>query len=130
MSRPKAILGGLFAGLLAAIGMLLMMLVLASLGVATPLAILGDRLSVFFTPGPFLALMGRVGGYNHLKQLGVGSTAAGILAVGGVGGGIFGLFNPRHHTPPHTGKNAFFVFLPPLPTMANIPLPRLGNHYL
>ena len=50
------------------------MLLLATLGMATPLFIIGDRLSVFIPPGPFLALMGKVGGYNHLKQLGVGST--------------------------------------------------------
>ena len=56
------------------------MLLLATLGVATPLVIIGDRLSVFIPPGPFLSLMGKVGGYNHLKQLGVGSTIAGQLA--------------------------------------------------
>ena len=49
------------------------MLLLAKLGVATPLFIIGDRLSVFIPPGPFLSLMGKVGGYDHLKQLGVGS---------------------------------------------------------
>jgi hypothetical protein len=30
--------------------------------VATPLVIIGDRLSVFIPPGPFLSLMGKVGG--------------------------------------------------------------------
>src|SRR3954462_9102425 len=98
MSRPKAIAAGFFAGLIAAIGMLFMMLVLATLGVATPLAIIGDRLSVFFEPGPFLALMGKVGGYNHLKQLGIGSTAAGILLVGALGGVVLALFNRREET--------------------------------
>ena len=43
------------------------MLLLAALGVATPLVIIGDRLSVFIPPGPFLSLMGKVGGYTHLK---------------------------------------------------------------
>jgi hypothetical protein len=38
------------------------MLLLAVLGVATPLVIIGDRLSVFIPPGPFLSLMGKVGG--------------------------------------------------------------------
>ena len=95
MSRTKAISCGFLAGLIAAIAMTLMMLVLASLGVATPLAIIGDRLSVFFKPGPFLAIMGRVGGYNHLKQLGVGSTTAGLLFVGGLGGAFLGWFNRR-----------------------------------
>ncbi|MBX6325851.1 MAG: hypothetical protein IRY93_07425, partial [Chthoniobacterales bacterium] len=74
MSKTGAFVVGLFAGLLAALVMTAAMLLLATLGVATPLTIIGDRLSVFIPPGPFLSLMGRVGGYNHLKQLGVGST--------------------------------------------------------
>src|SRR5207237_3277084 len=72
------------------------MLLLAVLGVATPLVIIGDRLSVFIPPGPFLSLMGRVGGYNHLKQLGVGSTMAGQLGVGAIAGAILGLFLRRN----------------------------------
>ena len=95
MSRPTAILTGFVAGLLAALGMLVMMLILAALGVATPLLVIGDRLSDFFQPGPFLALMGKVGGYNHLKQLGVSSTAAGMLLVGGLGGVVLAMFNRR-----------------------------------
>jgi len=38
------------------------MLLLATVGMATPLVIIGDRLSVFIPPGPFLALMGKIGG--------------------------------------------------------------------
>src|SRR5262245_66170180 len=95
MSRTKAILAGLFAGFVAAIVMTTAMLLLATLGVATPLFIIGDRLSVFISPGPFLSLMGKVGGYNHLKQLGVGSTIAGQLAVGAIGGAILALFVRR-----------------------------------
>ena len=91
MSRSKAFFAGLLAGLVAAIAMTVVMLLLACFGVATPLAIIGDRLSVFIPPGPFLALMGKVGGYNHLKQLGVGSTLAGQLAVGAIAGAVFGL---------------------------------------
>src|SRR5262245_62628488 len=72
------------------------MLLLAVLDVATPLVIIGDRLSAFIPPGPFLALMGKVGGYNHLKQLGVGSTIAGQLGVGAITGAIFGLFSRRN----------------------------------
>src|SRR5438445_10753390 len=89
MSRSKALFAGLLAGLIAGIAMTVVMLVLACFGVATPLAIIGDRLSVFIKPGPFLSIMGRVGGYNHLKQLGVGSTMAGQLAVSALGGAIF-----------------------------------------
>ena len=71
------------------------MLALARMGVATPLVIIGDRLSVFIPPGPFLSMMGKVGGYNHLKQLGVGSTIAGQLLVAAIAGAIFGLIVQR-----------------------------------
>src|SRR6266487_1356657 len=95
MSKTKAILAGLLAGFVAGIVITTAMLLLATLGVATPLFIIGDRLSVFILPGPFLSLMGKVGGYNHLKQLGVGSTIAGQLLVGAIGGAIFALFVRR-----------------------------------
>src|SRR6184192_1160538 len=113
MSRTKVIAAGLLAGFIAAIAMTVMMLLLAYFGVATPLVIIGDRLSVFIPPGPFLSLMGKVGGYNHLKQLGVGSTIAGQLLVGGIGGAIFGLLmrrNPARHVPMVT--IGVFVLLP------------------
>src|ERR1041385_2763476 len=96
MSKTKAISAGLLAGSVASVVMTTAMLLLATLGAATPLVIIGDRLSVFIPPGPFLSLMGKVGGYNHLKQLGVGSTIAGQLLVGAIGGGIFGLFMRRN----------------------------------
>jgi DMSO/TMAO reductase YedYZ molybdopterin-dependent catalytic subunit len=95
VTRTKAIFAGLLAGLVAAAVMTTAMLLLATAGVATPLVIIGDRLSVFIPPGPFLSLMGRVGGYNHLKQLGVGSTIAGQFFVGAIGGAIFGLLMER-----------------------------------
>ena len=82
--------------MLAGIVMTTAMLLLAWLfGVATPLVIIGDRLSVFIPPGPFLSIMGKVGGYNHLKQLGVGSTIAGQLLVSALAGVIFGLLMRR-----------------------------------
>src|SRR5919106_5100677 len=96
LSRGKAIATGLLAGLVAAIAMTVVMLLLACFGVATPLVIIGDRLSVFIPPGPFLSLMGKVGGYNHLKQLGVGSTIAGQLVVCAIGGGILGFLLRRN----------------------------------
>jgi DMSO/TMAO reductase YedYZ molybdopterin-dependent catalytic subunit len=95
VSRTRAIYAGLLAGLVAGIAMTTAMLLLATLGVATPLVIIGDRLSVFIPPGPFLSLMGKVGGYSHLKQLGVGSTIAGQLLFGAIGGAIFGLLVRR-----------------------------------
>src|SRR5690349_8146372 len=95
MSKSKALFAGLLAGLVAAIALTATMLLLACFGVATPLFIIGDRLSVFISPGPFLSIMGRVGGYNHLKQLGVGSTIAGQLLFGAIGGAVFGLLMRR-----------------------------------
>ena len=113
MSRSKALFAGLLAGLIAGIAMTVVMLALARFGVATPLAIIGDRLSVFIKPGPFLSIMGRVGGYNHLKQLGVGSTMAGQLFVGALAGAIFGLLmrrNPQRRVTDWT--MSIFVVLP------------------
>jgi DMSO/TMAO reductase YedYZ molybdopterin-dependent catalytic subunit len=130
MSKTKAILAGLLAGFLAGIVMTTAMLLLATLGVATPLFIIGDRLSVFIPPGPFLSLMGKVGGYNHLKQLGVGSTIAGQLLVGAIGGAIFALFVRR--TP---GRIAtiwtmlIFVLLPGV-VFAIALWPVLGTSYI
>src|SRR5213594_4222229 len=113
MSRTKAIFTGLLAGLVGGIVMTAAMLLLAALGVATPLVIIGDRLSVFIPPGPFLSLMGKVGGYNHLKQLGVGSTIAGQLVVGAIGGAIFGFCMRRNPGKPATLSTiALFVVLP------------------
>src|SRR5881628_3426541 len=130
MSSTKAIFAGLLAGFLGGIVMITAMLLLAALGVATPLVIIGDRLSVFILPGPFLSLMGKVGGYNHLKQLGVGSTIAGQLLVGAIGGAIFASFARR--TP---GRIAtiwtmlIFVLLPGV-VFAIALWPVLGTSYI
>src|SRR5437879_13203841 len=91
MSRSKTLFAGLLAGLIAGLAMTVVMLLLACVGVATPLAIIGDRLSVFIKPGPFLSIMGRVVGYNHLKQRGVGSAMAGQLFVGAPAVAVFSL---------------------------------------
>jgi DMSO/TMAO reductase YedYZ molybdopterin-dependent catalytic subunit len=130
VSRKKAIFTGLLAGLVAGIVMTTTMLLLATLGVATPLFIIGDRLSVFIPPGPFLLLMGKVGGYNHLKQLGVGSTIAGQLLVGAIGGAIFGLFvrgNPARTSAIRT--MSVFVVLP-FVVFAIALWPVLGTSYI
>jgi DMSO/TMAO reductase YedYZ molybdopterin-dependent catalytic subunit len=130
VSRAKAISAGLFAGFVAALLMTTAMLLLATFGVATPLVIIGDRLSVFIPPGPFLSLMGKVGGYNHLKHLGVGSTIAGQLLVGAIGGAIFGLFVRR--TPgriPAIVTMLIFVLLP-IVVFAIALWPVLGTSYI
>ncbi len=128
-SRGKAAGTGLLAGAVAAIAMTLVMLLLAWLfGLATPLAIIGDRLSVFIKPGPFLALMGRVGGYNHLKQLGVGSTIAGQILFGAVGGLIYGLTIRRRPGLPLRATAGVFILLPLLASLAFL-WPVLGTSY-
>ena len=130
MSRKKAIFAGLLAGLLAGIVMTTAMLLLAALGVATPLIIIGDRLSVFIPPGPFLSIMGKVGGYNHLKQLGVGSTIGGQLLVAAIGGMIFGLLarrNPERVSSMLT--MSIFVVLP-IVAFAIALWPVLGTSYV
>lgn len=130
MSKTKAILAGLFAGFVAGILMTTAMLLLAMLGVATPLVIIGDRLSVFIPPGPFLSLMGKVGGYNHLKQLGVGSTIAGQLAVGAIGGAIFGLFVRRTRNAVPAISTIFIFVLLPFLVFAIALWPVLGTSYI
>jgi DMSO/TMAO reductase YedYZ molybdopterin-dependent catalytic subunit len=130
MSRSKALSAGLLAGLLAGVAMTVAMLLLALFGVATPLAIIGDRLSVFIKPGPFLSIMGRVGGYNHLKQLGVGSTMAGQLLVAAVAGALFGLFmrsDPARRVTRWT--MSIFVMLP-IVAVAIVLWPVLGTSYV
>ena len=110
--------------------MTVVMLALACFGVATPLAIIGDRLSVFIKPGPFLSIMGRVGGYNHLKQLGVGSTMAGQLFVSALAGAIFSLLmrrNPQRRVTAWT--MSIFVVLP-IAAIAIALWPVLGTSYI
>src|SRR3954464_4531090 len=104
MTRLRAISSGALAGFVAGLAMTATMLLLAWLfGVATPLAIFGDRVSVFIPADTFLSLMGRVGGYNNMKQLGVGSVVAGQLFVGALGGMIYGLALR------HGGQNRFII---------------------
>src|SRR5437016_1836436 len=130
MSKSKAFAAGLLAGLIAGVAMTVLMLSLAMFGVATPLAIIGDRLSVFIKPGPFLALMGRVGGYNHLKQLGVGSTMAGQLVVSMIAGALFGLLI-RKNLQRGVTKWTMSIFVAlPIVACAIVLWPVLGTSYI
>src|SRR6266478_930671 len=130
VSRAKATFAGLVAGLLGGIVITTAMLLLATLRVATPLVIIGDRLSVFIPPGPFLSLMGKIGGYNHLKQLGVGSTIAGQLLVAAIVGAIFGLFVRRNPSRiPAIWTTSIFVLFP-LVVCALALWPVLGTSYI
>src|SRR5213083_3234788 len=130
MSKSKAIFAGLLAGFVAAVVMTTAMLLLAALGVATPLVIIGDRLSVFIPPGPFLSIMGKVGGYNHLKQLGVGSTIAGQLVVGAMAGAIFGLFSRRNPARVSALWTMSIFVLLPIVVLAIALWPVLGTSYI
>jgi DMSO/TMAO reductase YedYZ molybdopterin-dependent catalytic subunit len=130
MSKTKAFAAGLLAGLIAGIAMTVVMLILALCGVATPLAIIGDRLSVFIKPGPFLSIMGRVGGYNHLKQLGVGSTMAGQLFVSAFGGALFGLVMRRNPQRRVTALTISIFVALPIIVVAIVLWPVLGTSYI
>src|SRR5262245_26014072 len=130
MSQTKTISAGLLSGLVAGIVMTTAMLLLATLGVATPLVIIGDRLSVFISPGPFLSLMGKVGGYNHLKQLGVCSTIGGQLLVGVIAGAIFALFARHNPTRPSAVWTMSIFVLLPIAIFAITLWPVLGTSYI
>src|SRR6266516_4807287 len=130
MNRSKAALCGLYAGLVAGMAMTLAMLLLAwLLQIATPLVILGDRLSVFISPKPFFWIMGRVGGYNHLKQLGVGSSVLGQILVGAIGGVVYGMVRRKRQQ--HFGYRWTFLIFVALPLVVSAILlwPVLGTHY-
>src|SRR4051812_14308973 len=129
MTRVRAITSGAVAGFIAGLLMTTMTLLLAWLfGVATPLVIFGDRLSVFIPADTFLALMGRVGGYNNMKQLGVGSVIGGQLFVGAFGGMIYGLVMRRRDRNRTTVFIAVFTLLP-LVAVGIFLWPVLGTHY-
>jgi DMSO/TMAO reductase YedYZ molybdopterin-dependent catalytic subunit len=129
MTRRRASSAGFLAGFVAGLLMTVAMLSLASLfGVATPLVIFGDRLSVFIPADTFLSLMGRVGGYNNMKQLGVGSVIAGQLLVGGLGGLIYGLVMRRRDRSRFLVTGTVFILLP-LVAVGILLWPVLGTHY-
>jgi len=129
MTRRRAIGAGFLAGFVAGLLMTVTMLLVAWLfGVATPLVIMGDRLSVFIPADTFLSLMGRVGGYNNMKQLGVGSVIAGQLLVGGLGGIVYGLVMRRRDRSLFIVTGIIFVLLP-LAAVGILLWPVLGTHY-
>ncbi|MGI8431323.1 MAG: hypothetical protein ACR2MW_03400, partial [Chthoniobacterales bacterium] len=123
LSAGQKTRAGLLAGAVAGVVMTFVMLLLASLNVATPLVILGDRLSVFIPPGPFLAVMGRVGGYTHLKELGVSSVIIGQIVVGALGGWFYG------GTKRSLRFSLGIYFLLPLVVSIALLWPQLGTSY-
>src|SRR5437763_2321176 len=130
MSRSRAGFSGFLAGLVAGIAMSFAMLLLAWVfQIATPLVILGDRLSVFISPKPFFWIMGRAGGYHHLKQLGVGSSMLGQILVGAIGGMVYGIIRRKRQQ--HFGYRWTFLIFVALPLVVSAILlwPVLGTHY-
>jgi DMSO/TMAO reductase YedYZ molybdopterin-dependent catalytic subunit len=94
--RIKTFGAGLLAGLAAAILMTLLMLLLRySLGIATTFELIGDRAAAAMSVDTFLSLLGRVGGYNQLKQLGVISVIAGQLIAGSIAGLLYAIVVER-----------------------------------
>ena len=90
MGRGKIAVAGLVAGLIAALLMTLVMIALrAGLGISPPPESIPDRLAPTIPVGAFLPLLSRVGGYNRLKQLGIGGGLLGQLIVGALGGMFF-----------------------------------------
>jgi DMSO/TMAO reductase YedYZ molybdopterin-dependent catalytic subunit len=129
MTRGRALGAGLLAGLVAGLLMTATMLLFAWLfGVATPLVIFGDRISVFIPADTFLALMGRVGGYNNMKQLGVASVIGGQLAVGTIGGIVYGMAMRRRSRSQYRVTGVIFTLLPLLAVTAFL-WPVLGTGY-
>src|SRR6478735_4221215 len=129
MTRMRAVGAGFLAGLVAGLLMTVTMLLLAWLfGVATPLVIFGDRISVFIPADTFLSLMGRVGGYNNMKQLGVGSVVGGQLFVGALGGIGYGLALRRRERSRISVTATVFILLP-LAAVSAFLWPVLGTHY-
>ncbi len=128
----KAFAVGILAGTIAALVMILVMLALRTFfGVATPMALLGDRLSAVIPAKPFLALMGKVGGYTPLKILGVSSVLAGQIVFGAIGGWIYALLRGRRAISPERAPffSAFAFIVFPLLVSAAVLWPVLGTHY-
>jgi len=90
MGWGKRAVAGLVAGLIAALLMTLVMIALrVGLGISPPPESIPDRLAPMIPVGTFLPLLGRVGGYNRLKQLGIGGGLLGQFVIGALGGLLY-----------------------------------------
>ena len=89
---PALLAGGL-AGLVAALAMTLVLLLLRlGLGISPPPEMIPDRLAPMMSIEQLFALIGWFGGYDELKQFGVGSFLAGQLVVGTLLGALYPRF--------------------------------------
>jgi DMSO/TMAO reductase YedYZ molybdopterin-dependent catalytic subunit len=87
---------GVLAGLVAALLMTLVMALLRAVaGVPSPAELVGERIVPLLTIAQFFKLFDLVGGYNNLKQLGVGGIIAGQLVFGIVAGLLYAILVER-----------------------------------
>ena len=90
--RGRVIAAGALAGLFAALSMTaLMALARAILGLPTPAEMIGDVFIPNLDLGTFFQLIGRFGGGNGIKRVGIGSVLIGQVVVGTLVGVIYGL---------------------------------------
>lgn len=90
-ARRRAIGAGALAGLVAALALTaLLALARLVLGLPTPAEMLGDVVIPSLNLDQFFALLGRFGGGNGIKQIGIGSVLAGQIVVGVLAGAIYG----------------------------------------
>ncbi|MBA3607667.1 MAG: molybdopterin-dependent oxidoreductase [Chthoniobacterales bacterium] len=123
---------GLLAGAVGALVMTTVMLLLRILfGLPTPMSLIGDRISALIPAEPFLALMGKLGGYNQMKQVGVGSVIAGQLVVGAIGGWVYAVVIGRNAVAPaRRGLVTFVLFVVlPLLVLAATLWPIAGTNF-
>lgn len=141
ISRGSTLGTGLLIGLVAALLMTLSLLLLRyAFGLATPSELIGDRIAPTLSVDTFISLLDRAGGYNHLKQLGVGSVIVGQLVVGALGGIVYAVLtaNARKRDPERTARFAtnrrgltFISIFTAVLWLASLLLlwPVLGTHY-
>jgi DMSO/TMAO reductase YedYZ molybdopterin-dependent catalytic subunit len=71
-----------------------------------------------------------VGGYNHLKQLGIGSTIAGQLVVGAIGGALLALISRRNPMRASAVWTMSILVLFPIIVFGVVLWPVLGTSYI
>jgi len=108
-----------------------MLLLRVLFGWPTPMSLIGDRISALLPVEPFLNLMGKLGGYTQMKQIGVGSVIAGQLIVGAIGGWIYAVLLGRGMvSPARRGIFTFSLFvLAPLVILAATLWPIIGTNF-
>ncbi len=95
-SRKVAVATGALSGLVAALMLTFLQAVARlSLGISPPTELIGDRVAPRLSIALFFSMLDFFGGYDQLKQFGVGSATLGQLAIGLVIGAVYGLLSWR-----------------------------------